>query len=84
MMAAMENIDSTYGEYFQNPDSYVSTHGTTHEQEKQTRLTFQQRMEEAAGRISGTTNRTTNIRTEQKNAVIKLLIAFPFSDWKKK
>lgn len=31
MMAANANIDATYGEYFQNPDSYVSSHGTTHE-----------------------------------------------------
>jgi len=52
----------------------------TREQEKQAHLTFQQPMEEAAGRISGTTNGTTDISTGQKNAVIKLLIPFPFSD----
>lgn len=31
MMAANTNIDATYGEYFQNPDSYIASHGTTHE-----------------------------------------------------
>jgi hypothetical protein len=52
----------------------------TREQEKQARLPFQQPMEEATGRISGTANGTTDVSTEQKNAVIKLLITFPFSD----
>jgi len=30
LMAANQNIDATYGEYFMDPDGYVSSHGTTH------------------------------------------------------
>ncbi|MBI4685485.1 MAG: hypothetical protein HY755_09830 [Nitrospirae bacterium] len=30
MLAANANVEATYGEYFMNPDTYVSSHGTTH------------------------------------------------------
>ncbi len=46
----------------------------TREQEKQAKLTFYQRMEAAGGRIAGTTNGSTPISTDQKMAVIKLLM----------
>lgn len=46
----------------------------TREQEKEARLLFQQRMEASADRIGGTTNGTTAISTDQKKAVIKLLM----------
>jgi len=46
----------------------------TREQEQEVRLTFKQRMEAAAGRISGTTNGSTNISSDQKNAGVKLLM----------
>lgn len=44
------------------------------EQEMQFRLLFQQRVDAAAGRISGTTNGTTATSTAQKKATIKLLM----------
>jgi hypothetical protein len=46
----------------------------TREEEKTNKLLFQQRMEEAADRIGGTTNGTTAISDAQKDAVIKLLM----------
>ena len=46
----------------------------TREQEKQAKLDFQQRMEDSADRIGGTTNGTTAITDEQKDAIIKLLM----------
>ncbi len=46
----------------------------TREEEKQAKLTFFQRMESAAGRISGKTNSSTDISLAQKMAVIKLLM----------
>jgi hypothetical protein len=46
----------------------------TREQEKQAKLDFQQRMEDAADRIGGTTNGTTLITDAQKDAIIKLLM----------
>ncbi|MBW2109031.1 MAG: hypothetical protein JRI36_10255 [Deltaproteobacteria bacterium] len=30
MVTAFENIDTTYGDYFMDPDGYVDSHGTTH------------------------------------------------------
>ncbi|MCX5915787.1 MAG: hypothetical protein NTX30_03770 [Deltaproteobacteria bacterium] len=46
----------------------------THEQEKANKLTFQERMGDAADRIGGTTNGTTAITDAQKDAIIKLLM----------
>lgn len=46
----------------------------TREQEKQAKLLFQQRMEAAGDRITGTTNGTTLISDAQKDAIIKLLM----------
>ncbi len=46
----------------------------TRDQEKQAKLDFQQRMEAAADRIGGTTDGTTAITDEQKDAIIKLLM----------
>jgi hypothetical protein len=46
----------------------------TREEEKQAKLDFQQRMEAAAERIGGTTDGTTAITDEQKDAIIKLLM----------
>ena len=46
----------------------------TREEEKQAKLLFQQRMEAAAGRITGTTNGTASISDAQKDAIIKLLM----------
>ncbi len=46
----------------------------TREQEKDARLLFQQRMAASSDRIGGTTNGTTLISTDQKKAVIKLLM----------
>ena len=46
----------------------------TRDEEKQAKLLFQQRMEAAADRITGTTNGTTPISDAQKDAIIKLLM----------
>lgn len=46
----------------------------TRDQEKQAKLLFQQRMEDAGDRITGTTNGTTDISDAQKDAIIKLLM----------
>jgi len=46
----------------------------TREQEMQAKLTFQTRINEAAGRISGMTDGTTSISISQKKAIIKLLM----------
>ncbi len=46
----------------------------TRDQEKQAKLLFQQRMEAAGDRITGTTNGTDEITDAQKDAIIKLLM----------
>jgi hypothetical protein len=46
----------------------------TRDEEKANKLLFQERMEAAADRIGGTTNGTTAITDEQKDAIIKLLM----------
>ncbi|HEX7371698.1 MAG TPA: hypothetical protein VF372_02695, partial [Thermodesulfobacteriota bacterium] len=46
----------------------------TREEEKQAKLLFQQRMDAAGDRITGTTNGTTAISDAQKDAIIKLLM----------
>jgi hypothetical protein len=46
----------------------------TRDEEKANKLTFQQRMGDAADRIGGTTDGTTAITDEQKDAIIKLLM----------
>ncbi len=53
---------------------YQSGARPTREQEKQAKLLFQQRLDTAALRISGTTNGSTAITADQKMAVIKLLM----------
>ena len=46
----------------------------TRDEERANKLTFQQRMGDAAARIGGTTDGTTEITAEQKDAIIKLLM----------
>ncbi|MGE5252896.1 MAG: hypothetical protein ACM3N7_02950, partial [Planctomycetaceae bacterium] len=46
----------------------------TRDEEKANKLTFQQRMGDAADRIGGTTDGSTAITDEQKDAIIKLLM----------
>jgi hypothetical protein len=46
----------------------------TRDEERANKLTFQQRMADAADRIGGTTDGTTAITDEQKDAIIKLLM----------
>ena len=46
----------------------------TRDEEKQAKLLFQQRMDAAGDRITGTTNGTTAISDAQKDAIIKLLM----------
>jgi hypothetical protein len=55
-------------------DIYQNGGQPTRDQEKQAKLTFKQRMEDAGDRITGTTNGTTAISDAQKDAIIKLLM----------
>ena len=55
-------------------DIYQNGGNPTREAEKQAKLLFQQRMEAAGDRITGTTNGTTAISDAQKDAIVKLLM----------